>query len=247
VTGDDGIEDPTAGDPAEEEGVAAFEPASAADRDARTPGNAGVAQAASARADAAEEPAPPENAVAPPAEEDGLTADAFAEDAFADAAEVAALGEGLFDDDEDDVDPAAAAPPASRPPSTPAASPRGADTAAGSIGPAASDREMAVADVGAGHVAEGARVAEAAGPDSVSRLGMRGNEEFIDLLHDLDAGPAAADADEERTEPVPTVTLASLYADQGFADRAIEIYQRVLEADPGNAAARTGLERMRGR
>ena len=44
--------------------------------------------------------------------------------------------------------------------------------------------------------------------------------------------------------PVPTVTLARLYAGQGFPERALEIYRWVLSADPGNQEARRDAEAL---
>ena len=80
---------------------------------------------------------------------------------------------------------------------------------------------------------------------AVSRLGAPEDAELTALLREIDrtgrvpGEPAAAEGG-----PVPTVTLARLYARQGFPERALETYQRVLAADPGNQAARLGAETM---
>ncbi len=44
-----------------------------------------------------------------------------------------------------------------------------------------------------------------------------------------------------RTEPVPTETLAGLYLEQGLVDKAIEIYEKILEQDPGNERIRNKM------
>jgi tetratricopeptide (TPR) repeat protein len=40
---------------------------------------------------------------------------------------------------------------------------------------------------------------------------------------------------------IATATLAEIYAGQGMFDRAIDIYQRLLERDPGNEVIRSRL------
>ena len=83
---------------------------------------------------------------------------------------------------------------------------------------------------------------------SVSRFGAPEDAELTALLLEIDhpgqvqGVPAAKDVD--AGEPVPTVTLARLYARQGFPERALDIYQRVLSADPGNQDARQGAEAL---
>ena len=83
---------------------------------------------------------------------------------------------------------------------------------------------------------------------SVSRFGAPGDAELTALLRQIDRPPAAgreldAEGIDDR-DPVPTVTLARLYARQGFPDRALEIYRRVLSADPGNQDARRDAEAL---
>jgi hypothetical protein len=41
-----------------------------------------------------------------------------------------------------------------------------------------------------------------------------------------------------------TPTLAQLYLEQGHAEEAAEIFEQVLEREPGNPVARAGLERV---
>ncbi len=83
---------------------------------------------------------------------------------------------------------------------------------------------------------------------SVSRFGAPGDAELTALLRQIDrpaaaGGEPAGGGDDERG-PVPTVTLARLYAGQGFPERALEIYRRVLSADPGNQDARRDAEAL---
>ena len=83
---------------------------------------------------------------------------------------------------------------------------------------------------------------------SVSRFGAPGDAELTALLRQIDR-PAAAGRELDAggiddRGPVPTVTLARLYARQGFPDRALEIYRRVLSADPGNQDARRDAEAL---
>ena len=83
---------------------------------------------------------------------------------------------------------------------------------------------------------------------SVSGFGAQEDAELTALLLEVDQPgrtrrePAAAET--AAGELVPTVTLAQLYARQGFPERALEIYQRVLSEDPGNQAARLGAEAL---
>lgn len=56
------------------------------------------------------------------------------------------------------------------------------------------------------------------------------------------APPPGAGADQESR--IATVTLAQIYASQGFADRAIETYKQVLEQDPHNETIRRKIEEL---
>ncbi|MBW2141509.1 MAG: tetratricopeptide repeat protein [Deltaproteobacteria bacterium] len=58
------------------------------------------------------------------------------------------------------------------------------------------------------------------------------------LLFELD--PLAEEA-ADRTEPVPTETLAGLYLEQGLVDKALEIYEKILEEDPENEMVRSKM------
>lgn len=48
---------------------------------------------------------------------------------------------------------------------------------------------------------------------------------------------AAAVAPSVEQDPLTTATLAELYVSQGFTDKAVEIYRRIVAADPGNQEA----------
>jgi tetratricopeptide (TPR) repeat protein len=79
----------------------------------------------------------------------------------------------------------------------------------------------------------------------VSQLPGRHTKELTALLleFDLDSADSAEETEDEieaLAEPVATLTLADLYARQGHHEQALEIYQRILSADPDNAAARRG-------
>jgi len=45
-------------------------------------------------------------------------------------------------------------------------------------------------------------------------------------------------------DPLNTSTLAELYVSQGFSDKAIEIYRRIVAAEPGNQEAANRLEEL---
>jgi tetratricopeptide (TPR) repeat protein len=53
--------------------------------------------------------------------------------------------------------------------------------------------------------------------------------------------PGGAGAARPATEELLSPTLAELYLNQGFPDKAIEVYRRLLEREPGNERARTRL------
>jgi tetratricopeptide (TPR) repeat protein len=53
--------------------------------------------------------------------------------------------------------------------------------------------------------------------------------------------PAGTGAARPATEELLSPTLAELYLNQGFPDKAIEVYRRLLEREPGNERARTRL------
>lgn len=46
---------------------------------------------------------------------------------------------------------------------------------------------------------------------------------------------------DEQGEPIPTATLAEIYARQGLTDKAIKIYNEILEKNPGNSNAQERL------
>jgi hypothetical protein len=54
--------------------------------------------------------------------------------------------------------------------------------------------------------------------------------------------PSTAAAD----DATKTLTMADLYVQQGFADKAREIYQTILQREPGNAEVRRKLDALSG-
>jgi tetratricopeptide (TPR) repeat protein len=144
--------------------------------------------------------------------------------------EVAALGEGLFEDD----DAAEPGLPARRPPV------RAASNSA-TQPPVAEAKPLPLDRV--------AEVDDAPEPvPGVSQLRGRHTKELAALLLELDqdsAHPAEeTEAIEELGEPVATLTLADLYVQQGYHEQALEVYQRVLSADPDNETARRGAAKL---
>jgi tetratricopeptide (TPR) repeat protein len=117
-----------------------------------------------------------------------------------------------------------------------------------------------------------ARVLEAsearAAGDEVSDIGTPEDEEFIiedaELLEELDVEEELveemlppptydtgangeeplADSFREGRDPLTTGTLAELYVSQGFTDRAIAIYQELLQNDPTNEDLRARLRQL---
>jgi tetratricopeptide (TPR) repeat protein len=55
----------------------------------------------------------------------------------------------------------------------------------------------------------------------------------------MPAAPAPAEADE-----LTSSTLAELYFNQGFTDKAIEVYRQLLQREPRNERARTRLAEL---
>lgn len=53
------------------------------------------------------------------------------------------------------------------------------------------------------------------------------------------AGPAGG-------EPIPTATLAEIYAKQGLTDQAVRVYEEILRLEPGNLPAIRRLAELRG-
>ena len=148
--------------------------------------------------------------------------------------EVAALGEGLFEDD----DAAEPGLPTRRPPVRAASKP--------ATQPPVAEAKPLPLDL----VSE---VDDAPEPERepvprVSQLRGRHTKELTALLHELDqhsAHPAEeTEAIEELGEPVATLTLAGLYVQQGYHEQALEVYQRVLSADPDNETARRGAAKL---
>jgi len=96
---------------------------------------------------------------------------------------------------------------------------------------------------------------------AVARLG-NGDQELADLVGDLTSGAPESERLEAADAPpppgsaaaanggpvpaVPTPTLARLYAEQGFADRAASVYRQVLQARPDDEEARLALAGLEG-
>jgi len=49
----------------------------------------------------------------------------------------------------------------------------------------------------------------------------------------------------ETGEPIPTATLAEIYVKQGLTDKAVKIYNDILEHNPGNSAARERIMQLK--
>lgn len=62
-----------------------------------------------------------------------------------------------------------------------------------------------------------------------------------DLLVEEGAAPAEAPHD-----PLSTATLAELYVQQGFSDKALEIYRAILASDPANDGVRARIAKLEG-
>jgi len=63
-----------------------------------------------------------------------------------------------------------------------------------------------------------------------------------DMFAPAEAPAPAAPADDAAN----TLTMADLYVQQGFADKAREIYQSILQREPGNADVRKKLDALKG-
>jgi len=98
------------------------------------------------------------------------------------------------------------------------------------------------------------------------------DQELLSVLHEIDASPQPAEAEsaaprEPDAEPVvpppepevespasdasvtqiATATLAEIYSGQGFPERAIQIYERLLQTDPNNEKLRARMAELRRR
>ena len=87
----------------------------------------------------------------------------------------------------------------------------------------------------------------------VARLSSREDHELIGLLSEIGtAGDRAAESTvpdaggEERSNPVPTATLAELYIQQGIASKGIDIYRDLLRRHPDDDAIRGRLAVLEG-
>ncbi len=167
--------------------------------------------------------------------------------------EVAALGEGLFEDDEEPAAPqpqrVTAAEPLRPDPSKPPVEKTKLPELV--MWPVETTREEEAEPLPVELLdAEDELEPETPATDRVTELGVarlagRHGDEFADLLQDSDPIDRDSTEDtEELAEPVATVTLGELYLSQGYHEQALEIYQRVLHTDPDNEAARRGADEL---
>jgi tetratricopeptide (TPR) repeat protein len=167
--------------------------------------------------------------------------------------EVAALGEGLFEDDEEPAEPqpqrVTAAEPLRPDPSKPPVEKTKLPELV--MWPVETTREEEAEPLPVELLdAEDELEPETPATDRVTELGVarlagRHGDEFADLLQDSDPIDRDSTEDtEELAEPVATVTLGELYLSQGYHEQALEIYQRVLHTDPDNEAARRGADEL---
>ncbi len=206
----------------------------------------------------------PEWVVAPATEDFGLMEDD----------EVAALGAGLFEDETPTrparkAKPAVLTPPVAVPPQATATASPDVETSAGAHQgldesslapePPASQQHRVGAVPPMAAAAEAERhepeidQQEAVEPDAaavtpgVAQLAGRRGSELAEVLREFDAGPARPGEGTEpgRGTPVATITLAEIYVGQGYPEQALEIYQRVLRADPDNETAKRGAAELR--
>lgn len=72
-------------------------------------------------------------------------------------------------------------------------------------------------------------------------------EEDETMLSPEEAEPPMDDGDvfSETRSPISTITLAELYASQGFLKRALTIYRELLDSDPGNADLKKRLYELK--
>jgi tetratricopeptide (TPR) repeat protein len=68
-------------------------------------------------------------------------------------------------------------------------------------------------------------------------------EPASDVFAPAEAPPPESSAADDATK---TLTMADLYVQQGFADKAREIYQSILKREPGNADVRRKLDALKG-
>lgn len=96
-----------------------------------------------------------------------------------------------------------------------------------------------------------AAASTAAASTGAARLPQRRGAELAELLREFRDDPGDNDEPGQQTGqaevqagPVATVTLAALYAEQGYQDQALDVYRRVLQLDPANETARRGAEAL---
>lgn len=73
----------------------------------------------------------------------------------------------------------------------------------------------------------------------------------LEILQKMEGAEKTLSATRQRGEPMPlqrpwqTLTMAKIYESQGHTDAAKEIYEAILETDPGNVTAKSALEGLR--
>ena len=77
--------------------------------------------------------------------------------------------------------------------------------------------------------------------EAASALGELENEFRV---REIDLGSNADGSEGERSRDLATMTLAGIYASQGYYNKALGIYRDVLKREPDNAEARSMLERL---
>ena len=185
-----------------------------------------------------------------------------------DSSEVAALGEGLFEGDEEEPD-APQAPPQKKQivaaqavhPQTPEVARAAQEThkhesqpPVAPVPPAESLPEtpppatpspvLSVADEVADAVEKLAPEPIEADLVQTAGFARRADDGLRDLVDDIQGPEDAQTGNVTEPSPLATVTLAQLYHRQGFSERAAQIYEQILATDPSNQSARAGLESL---
>ena len=150
-----------------------------------------------------------------------------------------------------DVSAAETAPPAAESERTDPVSIEGEDSAAAGL------EEAAPVDDGFGQDSSPTVPPPPEPASPVSRLSASDDGELVGLFREIERwqeGPPAEPANGRdiqtsgtyaaAEEPVPTVTLAELYSQQGFAERAMVTYRQILTVQPDNDEVRSKLSTL---
>lgn len=177
---------------------------------------------------------------------------------------VAALGAGLFDDE----DPAPVQAPVERQPAPPVVVIREPARPAGPpppssdavpvedvrpavpepavpepVVPAADPLPIELLDDPVQETAREPAEVATSQPAGAAQLTRRRGTELADLLlefGDSTQHPEEPEHDQQQDGVVATVTLAELYVEQGYDEQALDVYRRILQIDPDNDTARRG-------